>query len=176
MNESSFITLTPRTLAWCATAKAFRNKWTMGELSDEEQMRSVAAECAVAQFLQMPGFEFVRQYHQNGYHDVRTKTGLRVDVKSSSHANATRLIWPLSKNEDFASRNFDLLVFCKTNALPVVELVGWVYKQEFEVRHGIAEGKNGLEAGTWYMERTELRDMDGLPGSLTAERLGVGVA
>ena len=60
----------------------------MDELSDEEQMRSVAAECAAALFLDMPGEAFARQYEAHGYHDVRTKTGLRVDVKSSRHANA----------------------------------------------------------------------------------------
>ena len=176
MIESSFITLTPHALSWCGTVKAFRNKWTMEPVSDDEQMRSVAAEIAVAQFLDMPGFEFARQYQEHGHHDVRTKTGLKVDVKSSSHAKARRLIWPLSKNDDWPLRHFDLLVFCKTHELPIVELVGWVYKQEFKVRRLISTGADGITAGTWYMEAAQLRDMDTLPGSLTAERLGVGVA
>jgi len=88
---------------------------------------------------------------------------LRVDVKATQ-PHCRYLIWPLSKNDMFATKDFDLLVLVKGNLDGLFSIAGLIEKENFAAHHHIAVEPiankvstwTGLWPGTWYMDEEEL--------------------
>lgn len=101
-----------------------------------------------------------------GY-DITLKNHHTIDVKSTAHPNATRLIWPLTKMRKlpFAA---DIFVFAKVlkkdgdKMGQIVQLVGCVAKQRFIDQKIVARAMPGLVDGTPYMPETSLDAMEKL--------------
>lgn len=83
-----------------------------------------------------------------------------VDVKSSDHPNAKRLIWPASK-EHFMRQAADILIFARVKLFQdnsaEVELAGYETKRRFIDRCHYALNERGLVDGTPYLFMHELR-------------------
>jgi hypothetical protein len=86
--------------------------------------------------------------------------GWRWDVKATK-GNGKFLIWPIAKNEIFASKRFDMLVLVRGD-VPNFEIVGCVTKGGFANRKQIATQGHKLFRGTWYMNAADLCPMSWL--------------
>lgn len=94
--------------------------------------------------------------------------GRTVDVKSTNHFAASRLIWPQSK--DINSIRASILIAAKCDLSTrkplgqVVDLVGWVSSQEFKEKARVSDGHGGLRKETRFMYYKDLKTMDALKG------------
>ena len=94
--------------------------------------------------------------------DLELLGGTLVDVKTTFPKY--KLIWSRNVNDLYEEKHFSILVsvsidpndFCKC------WVEGWVTKREFLARKAIADGANGLEPGTWFMEKADLRRIKSL--------------
>jgi len=84
--------------------------------------------------------------------------GRRVDIKAT-HARGRYLIWPINKRvELFQKKTFDDLVLVRGDE-PTFVIAGISSKQEFENAFQIAGRDHVLDAGTWYVHESDLRDV-----------------
>lgn len=94
-------------------------------------------------------------------YDVAT-TRLTLDVKQTG-LSGRYLIWPVRKNDIFASKAFDHLALVKTDwnrGYPV----GWIEKWEFHELKVVAGENHRLTKGTWHVDESVLHPFDSLPG------------
>lgn len=135
----------------------------------EVQAAGRMAECAACIYLELdPIKELDWSSKCDGGYDFKMHNGIKVDVKASTHPHARKLIWPVTK-VDFLEKAADVLLFAKVRldkaqmlGVPV-ELVGWVFKDEFIQHHQIAESwERGMIAGTPYMLDKDLNDVERL--------------
>jgi hypothetical protein len=102
--------------------------------------------------------------HSDGGVDVEVN-GHTIDVKSSDHPFASRLMWPVKMIDKLphAAENF---VMARVAVAPtedegrVVRLVGWVTRDEFIAQHHKAYRISGIVDGTPYMNEKSLYSMD----------------
>lgn len=80
--------------------------------------------------------------------------GVRYDVKWTKAGHY--LTWPAKKVAIFDRTAFDRLVLVKGEH-PDFEIAGWIGKDEFRARHGVAGAEHILDPGTWFMHELELR-------------------
>lgn len=85
--------------------------------------------------------------------------GVKLDTKAT--AKGTKLIWPINKNGRLHEAPFDILVLVKC-AEPLFCMAGWIWKHEFEAKHQVSDGSDGLTPGTWFMHQDDLRPMSEL--------------
>lgn len=89
---------------------------------------------------------------------------LLIDVKSSYHRRATKLIWPLEKNDLLAGSVIDLLAFVPIDMEDgQPDFRGWAWKKTFERKHLVAGKGSGLYPGTWYMHERDLEPPEHFP-------------
>jgi hypothetical protein len=84
----------------------------------------------------------------------------RWDIKATK-IGGQYLIWPITKNEIYDSKQFDCLALVKF-AVPTFELAGWISKGEFSATHEIATDGHKLFSGTWYVHQDRLWDLTSL--------------
>lgn len=155
MDSRVEVVLGERSLRYCEQyRRAFVNRLTnMDRITrEDEQYDSKLAECAVAKYLGMSPDEFDKLAKSTEDYDVLTSRGLRGDVKSSNKLNGNTLFWPVKKIPEFDPRWFDFLVFCNTHRAPIIEIRGWVFKQEFREYHKVAGSLDKLMEGTWFWD------------------------
>jgi hypothetical protein len=117
------------------------------------------AECAFAIFARRSPEDDLDWFgdHKNGDgHDLVVDSYL-FDVKHTEEGRM--LIWPLTKNEEFWTKDFNCLALV-VGSPPSFEIAGVVSKRRFfrqkeEARPG--DG-SGLATGTWFMRRKRLSD------------------
>jgi hypothetical protein len=93
--------------------------------------------------------------HKNGEgHDLAVNRFL-IDIKHTERG--TKLIWPLTKVDDFWSKDFNCLALV-IGSPPVFEIAGIVSKHRFYKQKQVAEYGDGsaFAPGTWYMPRARL--------------------
>jgi hypothetical protein len=129
------------------------------ESNVELQIESKMAECIFAVSLGLPVDPLFGDSTRSW--DVQTKRSL-VDVKQTG-LNGRYLIWPLNKNEIFASKRFDLLALVKNRGNRGAP-VGWITKQDFALKKLVAGERHKLTSGTWHVGDDELMPMSLLPG------------
>jgi len=97
----------------------------------------------------------------DGSHDLKLHN-LRIDVKSSTHPRAERLIWPVSKNH-FIQDAADILVAVKLKRKDdnsaIAELVGWVGRHTFMQKAEVSKGEARIVKGTKFMMYDNLSNM-----------------
>jgi hypothetical protein len=148
------------------------NRFTYRPITEKEFYVGKLAECAAANH-----FWVIDQVQwepgPDNYYDLvigadDDERKYRVDVKGS--LAPFMLIWPVSKNEDYFNRSFDLLLSVTVPSLsPPADATafrcfveGFVTKSEFAQCKHVADGSRGqpkLDAGTWYMPKRELHDV-----------------
>ena len=84
----------------------------------------------------------------------------RIDVKHTRFGRY--LIWPIAKNQIFASKRFDVLVLVVGTPFDDFRIVGWITKADFAQKHKVAKEGEKLFPGTWYLDRSELQPMEKL--------------
>jgi hypothetical protein len=94
-------------------------------------------------------------------HDLITRKGNTVDVKSSTHPNAQYLIWPVSKIDIFenAAQYLVLAIGLLDEGAGVYRTLGYVSKEQFRQHHKISDGTERPRlphVGTWYMRKSTL--------------------
>ncbi len=80
------------------------------------------------------------------------------DIKATRR-NGKYLLWPITKNEIFHSKNFDAMILVRGD-IPYFEIAGWISKSEFFKQKKIATKDHKLFFGTWYVEDSELFNLD----------------
>jgi hypothetical protein len=129
------------------------------ERNPKLQAESKMAECILARRLDLsvdplfnsPFFSY----------DVETLR-LNLDVKQTS-LHGRYLIWPVRKNDIFASKAFDHLALVKSDwnrGAPA----GWIEKWEFHDLKVVAGPGHRLTEGTWHVDESVLHSFDSLPG------------
>ena len=87
---------------------------------------------------------------------------LSCDVKSSSHPQASRLIWPVTKKEMFDDHAAEALIWAWGDVPSRrVEARGWINKETFKLQRKTASHGTppGLNNGTWFMDEADLWDI-----------------
>ena len=156
MDLSVEVILNDAALRYCEQyRKTFTNKLTNPErvTREDEQYDSKLAEVAVAKYVGMDFNVFDKLAKSTADYDVLTERGMRGDVKSSNKINGDTLFWPVKKIDEYDKRWFDFLVFCNTYRCPIIEIRGWMWKQEFREFHETAGCGDKLIAGTWFWSR-----------------------
>ncbi len=121
-------------------------------------------ECAFALYCGLdPGsvIKFDVSYADPGW-DITLLGGARVDVKTTFQNY--KLIWSNNVNDLYEHKQFDALVSVTINQNDFSHcwIEGFVLKTEFLRRKTIADGKRGLESGTWFMDKGCLDPIDQL--------------
>jgi hypothetical protein len=90
--------------------------------------------------------------------DVITRIGERLDVKTTFPHY--KLIWSNTINHLFEGKDFHHLVAVSMikGAWDRAWVEGFLPKREFYAQKRIADGRSGLEAGTWWVEKSECYD------------------
>ena len=161
-----------RAAAATATKKGYREKYSKGAQSKAQMVEINTAgnigEVALCIYLGInPETEmnWGTDRPDSGY-DIKVgdKT---VDVKATTHAFASRLMWPVTK-VDKLSQAADIFVLARVAAAPgedgsrIVRLTGWVTRDEFIAQHWKAKGISGVVDGTPYMNEKSLYSMEQL--------------
>lgn len=98
--------------------------------------------------------------------DFKTPRGT-IDLKSCELTDRC-LVWPVGKNSEFWTKEFDLLGLVKVDTLEGRgRFVGWVAKQRFWDTKKIAQPGHFLDPNTWHLLDDELE-----PPELVMEELG----
>lgn len=147
-----------------------REQYSKGRLSygrmAEINRFGFIAECAVCSYIGMDpntAISWATKTPDAG-HDIKTFNGATIDVKSSDHPAARRLMWPIKKLHKLPHAA-DIFVLARVSARmnqplgQVVELVGWITKDKFMRLHWKANGLRGIVDGTPYLNEKELDDM-----------------
>ncbi len=98
----------------------------------------------------------------SGY-DFKDQYGRTFDVKATRNIYAKRLIWPVSKIHKLQNAA-QVFIFAKVyehkrNDLgQVVDLVGWITKEEFIARAKKAVGRPGIIDGSLYVDENDLNE------------------
>ena len=86
-----------------------------------------------------------------------------VDVKSTDHPRARRLIWPTTK-QHFMDKAADILIFAKVSMLDDgcadVDICGFIKKKDFLAICTHAKGERGIIDGTPYVDKSSLRPIE----------------
>lgn len=96
-----------------------------------------------------------------------TVRGKTIDIKTSDHPGARRLMWPIKKI-DKLPHAADIFIFsrvlpaARSNLGQSVDLVGWVTKERFIKEKTVAHGMYGLVDGTPFLSENSLDDMRAL--------------
>lgn len=123
------------------------------------QAESKMAECILAHTLGLPIDPLFNSPFFS--YDVATAR-VTLDVKQTG-LSGRYLIWPVRKNDIFASKAFDHLALVKTDwnrGHPV----GWIEKWEFHELKVVAGDNHRLTKGTWHVDESVLHPFDSLPG------------
>lgn len=131
-----------------------------GELDAERFAISKMGECAAAVVFFVP-FTEIKFTVEDGPDDGFDFSflGIRADVKTTKpHHN---LIWPVTLNDAYQPKKFDVLVSVSYEKLPPDDsnafwVDGWVTKADFLENKSIAEGRHVrpyLYEGTWYLSK-----------------------
>ena len=133
------------------------------------QAQGKAGECAVCLWRGGSIEQLNWQNRPDGGFDLMIDK-YRVDVKTID-INKRFLIWPINKRHLFHVKQFDVMILVKA-ALPFeFHICGYVSKQRFAERHRVADAAHPLSPGTWYMENSQLGDIEDFspPAPITAE-------
>lgn len=133
------------------------------------QAAGFIAECAMCIFLKLDPFEKLNwkiTQADPGY-DIKLDTGTTIDVKSSTHPGARRLIWPV-RNVHKLPHAADILVLAivpggrRQPLGQTVTFKGYIERDRFIGMHWKAQGVRGIVDGSPYMDEKQLYNMDGL--------------
>lgn len=145
------------------------NSYTKYVPTKEQQIQTSfvgkLAECATAIYLNLDCERDIDWgLGRDAGYDLKLCNGQTVDVKSSDHPAARRLIFPV-KQIDKLQTAADIFVFAKVytdraneEGQPII-LQGWVMRDDFIRYHWTAKDLKGLKDGTPYMNETELKNM-----------------
>jgi hypothetical protein len=152
------------------TVKGYRDQYSKGAQTKAANIAITTAgfiaEAAVCVFLGInPEDELTwRADRPDGGYDIKVgdKT---VDVKASTNAFASRLMWPVTKMDKLAQAAdiFVLAIVAPASAEDgsrAVRLRGWVTRDEFIAQHFKAVKMSGIVDGTPYMNDKSLYSME----------------
>lgn len=130
---------------------------------------SKVSECGVCIFLGMNPLNDLnwKTGEPDGGVDITAPNGMTIDVKSSDHPNASRLMYPV-KNKHRLDDAADIFVFTrvlersKSDLGQNVELVGWTTRDYFQRMCWVANGIKGVVDGTQYLNEKDLYNMEDL--------------
>lgn len=133
------------------------------ERNAERQAQGKIGEVAVAiLFGRNPLLDVKWNLVPDGGSDLVAPCGLLVDVKTTLPPR--RLIWSRTINHLYKAKRFDALVAVSIDARDLGQcwIEGWISKDRFFADKRIADGSNGLESDTWFVEKSELDPIDDL--------------
>jgi hypothetical protein len=131
-----------------------------GEADRCERLQAMAkmAECAFAIFARRSpeDLDWFGDHKNGDGHDLVVDRYF-FDVKHTEEGR--KLIWPLTKNDEFWTKDFNCLALV-VGSPPSFEIVGIVSKNRFFQQKEVAQrgDGSGLAAGTWFMRRQRLSD------------------
>ncbi len=108
----------------------------------------------------------------DGSYDVKLNN-LTIDIKSSTHPRAKRLMWPVSKNH-FITETADIFVFVKllrTADGATAEICGWIGRHTFLQKAKISDGQHNIAKDTRYMNVDELNHIADLISLLESVKI-----
>jgi hypothetical protein len=123
------------------------------------QAASKMAECILARRLGLPLDPLFNTPFFS--YDVATLRQT-LDVKQTG-LHGRYLIWPVRKNDIFASKAFDHLALVKSEWNRGVP-IGWIEKWEFHELKVVAGPGHRLTEGTWHVDESILHSFNELPG------------
>lgn len=126
----------------------------------EAQADFKAAEIAVARALGLEPRTYVKFCvgYADGYVDIVTPGGIRIDVKSTQPHNF-RFCWPVLKTSKFEKAGFDRFVIASGSRY-AWEIHGHISKDDFREHCTVSDGKDGMEAGTWWLNFRDSKAID----------------
>jgi hypothetical protein len=132
------------------------------ETDPELQARGKIGECAAAIYFGLSPRKLNWSLRPDGGADIVLPCGLRVDVKTTFPHY--RLIWSRLLNSAFWQIDFDILlaVSIDENDYSHCWIEGWITKPHFFAIKNEADGSNGLEPGTWWVDKRVLSNVGDL--------------
>lgn len=112
---------------------------------------------------------------KNGVGDGGTDFMLKkwsVDIKTSDHPRARRLMWPVSKNGEII-KMADIIMLAVIRFFEdksgEVELKGYTTRKDFKSGHKCANNEPGIVDGTLYMDSRDLKPVEDIVAWLQSD-------
>jgi len=123
------------------------------EADRDVQLQALAkmAECACALYLwlSVDDLDWFGERKNGDGHDLVFRNRYLFDIKHTEHGR--RLIWPVTKNDDYWRKDFNCLALV-IGSPPKFEVAGVISKERFFRQKEISDG-SFLAPGTWWLDR-----------------------